>query len=215
MSVFKGIDISQKQEHINLFLVQEQVDFIILKVGSGLTKDMCFERFYEECRSLFIPCGVYYESTAVTLNNVREEIQFLKNRLADKKLEYPVYINFDQANHFSDDNLHYGLGFIALCQEMLSGLTNIGYYVGVHTRTPHILQNPIFQSVTRWLSPADCGGVFREDLYGSIDMIQNTLTLHLDGEEGFLNENIAYVNFPETIRSLCKNHLGSEYSSFL
>ena len=58
----RGIDISAHQGNIDLFALKSQIDFVIIRVGYGVsgTIDTKFTRNADLCRSLGIPVGFYW-----------------------------------------------------------------------------------------------------------------------------------------------------------
>ena len=67
----KGIDVSKWQGNIDWSKVD--VDFVIIRAGVSLDKDVKFEQNYAGCKKYKIPCGVYFYSYAKTVAEAEKE----------------------------------------------------------------------------------------------------------------------------------------------
>ena len=128
-----GIDISKWQKGFNFDkAVAEGVEFAILRGAYHMTKDGCFEEFYEACKARNIPVGVYHYSMAKNVAEAKAEADFLiKNVLKGKRFAYPIYMDVE-------DKTQRALGktlltdiVVAFCET----LEKAGYYVGIYSST--------------------------------------------------------------------------------
>ena len=73
----RGIDISAHQGNINLGALKNQIDFVIIRVGYGVsgTIDTKFKRNADLCKSLGIPFGFYWYSYALDESGAKKEAQ--------------------------------------------------------------------------------------------------------------------------------------------
>ena len=89
-----GIDVSQYQGVIDWEIVQDRVDFAILRCGFGQDRtdqdDRLFKRNADECTRLGIPFGVYLYSYAKNSSDARGEAQHLLRLVKNYKMAYPV-----------------------------------------------------------------------------------------------------------------------------
>ena len=125
-----GIDISKWQSEFDFNkALQEGVEFVILRGAYAMSKDKCFEDFYKQCKSLNIPVGVYHYTRAETVEEARDEANFMLNILKGKQFEYPIWLDVE-------DNTQKTLGKDLLTQIIttyLDILEGAGYYVGIYS----------------------------------------------------------------------------------
>lgn len=126
-----GIDISACQNGFNFTKAKaEGVKFAILRGAYSMSKDKCFEDFYAKCKQHGILTGVYHYSMARTVEQAKNEANFLiKNVLAGKTFEYPIYMDVE-------DKTQRALGkklltdiIVAFCETIEAA----GYYVGIYS----------------------------------------------------------------------------------
>ena len=126
-----GIDISKWQSGFNFDrAIDEGVKFVILRGAYTVYKDTSFEAFYEACKARNLPVGVYLYSMATNVAEAKKEAEFLiKNVLAGKTFEYPIYMDVE-------DHTQRSLGkklltdiIVAFCET----LEKAGYYVGIYS----------------------------------------------------------------------------------
>ena len=125
-----GIDISKWQKGFNFDkAIAEGVEFIILRGAYSTSKDKCFETFYNQCKLLNIPVGVYHYTMAKTVDEARDEANFMLNILKGKQFEYPIWLDVE-------DKVQKTLGKDLLTQIIttyLDILEGAGYYVGIYS----------------------------------------------------------------------------------
>lgn len=125
-----GIDISVWQKDMNLAQAKnEGVEFAIIRGAYGNQKDTAFENNYNKCKSLGIPCGVYWWTRAVNEAQAKEEAEILiRDCLKGKQFEYPIYIDVE-------DNLLANLDKDEVDSIIKSALTTLeqnGYFAGFY-----------------------------------------------------------------------------------
>ena len=130
MQVF-GIDVSKWQGAFNFKQAKaEGVKFVILRGAYSTGKDICFEAYYNACKSLQIPVGVYHYSMAKSVSEARTEANMLINNvLKGKQFEYPIYMDVE-------DKVQRELGKDLLTDIVITyceTLEKAGYYVGIYS----------------------------------------------------------------------------------
>ena len=91
-----GVDVSKWQSGFDFNkALQEGVEFVILRGAYAMSKDKCFEDFYKQCKSLNIPAGVYHYTMAETVDEARDEANFMLNILKGKQFEYPIWLDVE------------------------------------------------------------------------------------------------------------------------
>lgn len=99
-----GIDVSSHQKNIDWKKVKEDgVEFAILRLGyrgygeSGkIVIDSSFEQNYKKAREQGIEIGVYFFSQAISIDEVKEEADFVMKNLQGKEIAYPVVYDLER-----------------------------------------------------------------------------------------------------------------------
>ena len=125
-----GVDVSKWQSGFDFNkALQEGVEFVILRGAYAMSQDKCFEDFYKQCKLLNIPVGVYHYTMAETVDEARDEANFMLNILKGKQFEYPIWLDVE-------DKVQKTLGKDLLTQIIttyLDILEGAGYYVGIYS----------------------------------------------------------------------------------
>lgn len=98
----KGIDVSQHQGEINWEQVASSgVEFAIIRAGirgyesGALVTDTFFESNMEGAAANGIDTGVYFFTQAVTVEEAREEAQYVLELVAPYEISYPIVIDVE------------------------------------------------------------------------------------------------------------------------
>lgn len=131
MNKIFGIDVSKWQGNFDFAKAKEEgVQFAILRGAYSTNKDVKFEQYYNACKGLNIPVGVYLYSMAKSVSEARTEANFLINNvLKDKQFEYPIYMDVE-------DKVQRALGKDLLTDIIITfcdTLEKAGYYVGIYS----------------------------------------------------------------------------------
>lgn len=140
-SALRGIDVSEHQGEIDWQAVRaDGVDFAILRAGyRGYSQGQLFEDAYfranlEGARAAGLRLGVYFFSQAVSVEEAREEADFLLGLLEGLSLELPVFYDWEQVAGVGEtrtDELDSGVltdGCLTFCET----IRNAGYEPGVY-----------------------------------------------------------------------------------
>ena len=103
---YVGVDVSAFQHDIDWKAVKASgVDFAMLRLGyrgwgakGTLVEDEYIQKNLAGCAEAGMPIGVYFFSQATSLNEVYEEIEFMLDILGDYKLDYPIVLDWEEAN---------------------------------------------------------------------------------------------------------------------
>lgn len=97
-----GIDVSEFQGEVDWYAVKAAgVDFAIIRLGyRGMTQgllseDVRFQQNFQEAGSADLQRGVYFFSQAVTVEEAREEADFVLEKLDGAELQYPVVFDWE------------------------------------------------------------------------------------------------------------------------
>lgn len=87
-----GIDTSKHQaSKVDYFKAKnEGIDFVILRVGCGNTKDICFEADYRSARACGLNVGVYFYTYSTTVEQARIDATRVLGWLNNRGLQLPV-----------------------------------------------------------------------------------------------------------------------------
>lgn len=189
-----GIDVSHHNGTIDWDKVKSYIDFAILKLGnSGDNKkfwlDDKFETYYNECKRVGIPIGVYVYSYTNGIENAKLAGQAVAEYLKSKSLELPVYIDME------DDEIKVE-GKQKLTELVIafnSEIEKAGYWAGVYANRDwfnnYLNKDEIKRRYTTWIATY-CAGT---DKYkGEYDMWQNSSDGHIDGINGRVDTNYMY-----------------------
>jgi len=193
MSKF-GIDISHHNGDIDFNKVKNYIDFIILKLGnSGDNKkfwlDDKFETYYNECKRLNIPVGVYVYSYTNSVENARLAGQEVAKYLQNKSLNLPVYIDMEDKEIKVEGKDKLTELVIAFNTEIEKG----GFWAGVYANRDwfnnYLNKDEIKRRYTTWIATY-CAGTNKYE--GEYDMWQNSSDGHISGITGRVDTNYMY-----------------------
>lgn len=200
--VTKGIDVSKYQGDINWGKVKASgVDFAILRLGYTGTKtrkptlDRKFARNLTQSAKAGVSVGVYYYSTATTLKQAQNEARFVIEQLKGKKLQYPVYIDTEDAMQakLSKSEL------TNIVKEFCETMEQAGYYVGIYANKSWFteqLNDSKLKAYDKWVAQYNTKCTYKGD-YG---MWQYTDNGKVKGINGKVDLNKCYKDYPRIIK---------------
>lgn len=121
-----GIDISKWQGDLDIKDVAPE--FCLIKAGGsddGLYIDSQFLDNYIKCKNLGIPCGLYWYTSAVSVTNLRTEIDYLLGNINGLQFELPIYLDLEEMPLYNKAG--------QLAAEWLNVLPNYGYFPGIYS----------------------------------------------------------------------------------
>ena len=204
-TLMRGIDVSQFQGRIDWKAVAASgVDFAIIRValrGWGaegrLLSDTRFRENLTEAKNNGILVGAYIYSQATTLDEAREEAQFLVSLVKDYQIDLPLV--FDQ--EFAESGGGYcGRLYDAtlsrqemtdLCNAFCGEVERMGYQSLVYSN-PYTLSNFLYadQLSRLWLA----NHTARTDYKGDYEFWQCSSTGRINGIEGDVDLNFWFAN---------------------
>lgn len=97
-----GIDVSYYQGDIDWQQVKNAgIDFAILRLGyrgysaGTLAEDVRFQEYIAGASAVGIDVGIYFFSQAITVQEAKEEAQFVLNKLGDYTVRYPIFFDWE------------------------------------------------------------------------------------------------------------------------
>ena len=199
---WKGIDVSAYQGYIDWNAVADSgIEFAFIRLGyrgyteGGLIKDSYFDRNVQGAIEAGIPVGVYFVTQAITVEEAKEEAQYVLDNIRWYDITWPIVYDVEghsaseaRANNISMEKNSEQI--VAFCQ----AIKDAGY-------TPMVYSN------TRWfVSKIDMSKIkdfdiwyayYRDNIYFPYDfkVWQFSSTGRVDGIEGDVDQNISFVNY--------------------
>lgn len=97
MSELFGIDISKWQGDIdwNTLAKNKDLSFVIMRAASGLGTDSKFLEYVTECKRVGLPFGLYFASTAKTVDEAKAEAALAVLTAKKYKPDYPIWYDVE------------------------------------------------------------------------------------------------------------------------
>ena len=208
----RGIDISAHQGNINLAALRSQIDFVIIRVGYGVsgTIDDKFKRNADLCKSLGIPFGFYWYSYALDENGARKEADHVIKAIAPYKDSYSYGVWFDMEDADGYKRKH-GMPsnstLRAMCAAFCKKVQDAGYYTGVYASASWFnnqLNGSELDKYDKWTAQWPTSGGKQTGLNTSSSkrnssLWQFTSQARFSGYNGYLDANYAYYDYPSLV----------------
>lgn len=202
----KGLDISNYQKGIDFSAIKASgMEFLILRAGftgwgTGVSYnvDASFETFYKQAKDNNIPVGAYWYSCANTYDKGVAEANYMYEKcLKGKQFEYPIYIDIEDTHHQVGNKEGVTQAIIGFCET----LENKGYYVGIYGSDISGFKEKMnlskLDAYVKWV--AIYGG--KPSYVKTYGMWQYSSKGKISGYNGYLDMNIAYKDYPNTIKN--------------
>ena len=210
--VKRGIDISAHQGNIDLAALRNQIDFVIIRVGYGVsgTIDSKFKRNADLCKSLGIPFGFYWYSYALDESGARKEADHVIKAIAPYKDSYSYGVWFDMEDADGYKRKH-GMPsnstLRAMCAAFCKKVQDAGYYTGVYASASWFnnqLNGSELDKYDKWTAQWPTSGGKQTGLNTSSSkrnssLWQFTSQARFSGYNGYLDANYAYYDYPSLV----------------
>ena len=202
----KGIDVSEHQGIINWEKVKSQIDFAIIRVSYGIGKiDKMAKRNIEECIRLGINFGVYFYSYALNEMQVQSEaktmLEFIKPY--QSKILYPVIIDMEDADHYKEKNgMPSNESLVNMCDIACQMIGTSGYFPMIYASQSWFmgrLRSDKLKKYAKWIAWWYEKAKFDRAEYS---IWQYSSKGKIDGINGNVDMNEAYIDFPSSISYL-------------
>lgn len=214
----RGIDISAHQGNINLGALKSQIDFVIIRVGYGVsgTIDTKFKRNADLCVSLGIPFGFYWYSYALDVAGAEKEANHFLNAIAPykDKYSYGCWFDMEDADGYKKKNgMPSNATLRQMCAKFCSVVEAAGYYVGVYASESWFknqLNGSELTPYDKWVAQWPTSGGQQTALNTSankrsdVHLWQFTSAGRFSGYSGNLDTNYAYYDYPALIGNIVK-----------
>ena len=204
----RGIDISSHQGDIDLEALKDQIDFVIIRVGYGVTGviDTKFQRNADLCVALGIPMGFYWYSYALDVSGAAVEANHFLGAISSYNPEYGCWFDMEDADGYKKRNgMPSNIELREMCQTFCRIVEDAGYYTGVYASQSWFnnqLAGPELDPYDKWVAQwptrrgKERGLEVDSDERGDVSLWQFTSKGDFDGYNGGLDTSYAYHEFP-------------------
>lgn len=190
----KGIDISEHNGKIDFNKLKKQVDFIILRLGwignkENHTLDVRFNEYYNECKRLNIPIGIYVYCYSNNEHAAEHGALWTVKQLRDRKIELPVYIDMEDKTirGLKKDRL---TNIVIAFNNIIEKNYRAGVYANADWFNNCLHKEILKRKYTTWI--AHYGLLNKNKYKGIYDMLQYTSSGKINGISGRVDMNEMY-----------------------
>lgn len=101
-----GVDISEKTGEVQFDLLKKaNVKYVMIQLGSRgyqtgtLIVDSMFQEHIKGATEAGLEVGIYFDSQAITENEIKEEIAFIQEQIGEYEVSYPIVIRMEDVKH--------------------------------------------------------------------------------------------------------------------
>ena len=211
VKIKRGIDISAHQGNIDLSALKSQIDFVIIRVGYGVsgTLDEKFTRNADLCRKLGITVGFYWYSYALDVDGAKKEAKAFVNAIAPYKdiTKFGAWFDMEDADGYKKRNgMPSNKTLREMCAAFCEYVEDSGFYAGVYASESWFknqLNGSEIKPYDRWVAQWPTSGGSQTGLSTSaskrsdVHLWQFTSQGKFSGYSGRLDTNYAYLDvFP-------------------
>ena len=206
------IDISVWQEITSWTRIANNVDAVVLRIGSRTTatkiirQDAKFESHYENAKAKGLPVGCYFFSAATTVSEAKEEAEFVLEVLRENncKMELPVYYDMETDAQVALSQSAATEVARAFCETIENG----GYYAGIYCNK-FFARDELYANRLAdfhfWIAQYASACTYD----GPYGMWQYSETGSVPGIDGYVDMNYCYYDYPSIIKSLGMSGYGN------
>lgn len=208
--MIKGIDVSEHNGQIDMKAVKDSdVQFIIMRLGYGKNRNQLDKKFYDnylKAREQNIPIGIYLYSYATDVEDAKKEAKFVLDEIKNLQLEYPVFIDMEDADGYKyRHHVTYGT-CIEICNVFCDLIEKNGYYAGIYASLDWLtnkINNKKLDRFDKWVAQWNKECQYKQP-YG---MWQYSSKGKISGIEGNVDLNYALKDYKEIIKNAGLNNL--------
>ena len=216
-----GIDISTHQGKIDLAALKDKIDFVIIRVGFGVsgTIDNKFKRNADLCKSLGIPFGFYWYSYALNEAGAEAEANAFLKAIEPYRNDYSYGCWFDMEDadgYKAKKGMPSNEMLRKICAKFCEIVEDAGYYVGIYASQSWFknqLNGDEIKPYDKWIAqwPASNGQqkglAVDPNSKSDRNLWQFTSMAVIDGYNGRLDANYAYLDYPAIIDNMRKDDM--------
>ena len=211
-----GIDISTHQGNINLAAIKDKIDFVIIRVGFGVsgTIDNKFKRNVDLCKELGIPFGFYWYSYALDENGALAEANAFLKAIEPYKNDYSYGCWFDMEDadgYKAKKGMPTNEMLRKICVKFCETVEKAGYYAGIYASSSWFnkqLKGEELDRFDKWVAQWPTSGGKQKGLAtdpnsrNNLTLWQFTSDAYIEGYNGRLDANYAYRDYPSIIKDI-------------
>lgn len=200
---FFGINISEKTGEIKFDTLQKAgVDFVMIQLGSRgyqtgiITVDSMFQEYMQGATEAGIEVGICFDSQAITEDEIREEVAFIRAQIGEYEVSYPVVLRMEEIKR--DDARTDDLEVLSrtdLVNVFAAEIGNVGYIPMLYGTKEFLIQSIELSQLINidiWL--------FQEsdipDYPYAFQMWKYTTEERISGITGTINDfNISFIDY--------------------
>lgn len=219
-----GLDVSAWQDSGLNFqnFANAGYDFVILRCGTSVGKDSCFEEYYRNAKAAGLDVGCYFYSYALSEAEAQQEARNVLSWISGKVFEYPIYFDFEDPTQI---DLSYSLS-AKICRGFMDIMKDNGYLAGLYSMSWILSRDWVTTSGIRgtyegWVahvySDANNTGItsgeynIYKDRYASVyGMHQYSFTTYVNGVGSF-DANVCYKDYPSIVKTYGFNGYGQSF----
>lgn len=206
------IDISEFQGDVDFAKVKaDGIEGVIIRcgysgqgAGKSQNKDSKFEVYYKGAKDAGLPVGTYYYSTAATEAEAVREADYALELIKGKEFAYPIFMDVE-------DPVNQGqITPVTLTQVVKTFLQRVereDYFVGLYASL-YWLENKLRMSSLSDFTVWAAQYASRLDYKGAYGMWQYSSSGRVDGINGNVDKDWAYIDYPSIIKGEMLNGFG-------
>ena len=204
----RGIDISAHQGDIDLKALKDEIDFVIIRVGYGVsgTIDKKLQRNVEVCKDLGMPYGFYWYSYALDIAGAKAEANHFLKAI---ELYHPTmgcWFDMEDADGYKKKNGMPSKEMLQnICYTFCEKVEDAGYYTGIYASQSWFnnqLAGDKLNRFDKWIAQWPTSNGKQKGLTvdpnskENVSLWQFTSMGKFKGYNGNLDVNYAYKDFP-------------------
>lgn len=209
----RGIDISAHQGNIDLAALKNQIDFVIIRVGYGVSGsiDSKFRRNADLCQQLGIPYGFYWYSYALDVDGAKKEAEHFLKAIASYTPTIGCWFDMEDADGYKKKKgMPSNSTLKDMCYAFCEKVENAGYYTGIYASLSWFknqLAGDRLSRFDKWIAQWPTSGGRQKGLsvdpndHSDRSLWQFTSAGRFSGYNGDLDTNYAYRDFPNPGKS--------------
>lgn len=208
----RGIDISSHNGIIDMEKVKKSgIEFIILRMGYGKHRNQIDKKFYENYNKALefqIPVGVYLYSYALNSESALEEANFVLDVVKNLKLEYPIFLDMEDADGYKTKNKVSNSTCIDICEKFCNQIEKAGYYVGIYANLDWLntkINDSRLDKFDKWVAQWSKNCTYKK----KFGMWQYSSKGIISGINGPVDLNYSLKDYPRIIKQAGLNKLNS------
>lgn len=203
-----GIDVSKHNGDIDFKKVRDSgIEFVIIRAGYGksiLQKDPKFEENYKKAKAAGLKVGCYWYSYAMNQSEAIEEASVFLKVIEGKIFEMPIYLDFEERKQF---NLPKRIINIII-YTFLNHIEKHKYWVGLYM-SRFYLDNYVEETIKDRYAIWVAEYAKKVRYKGNYGIWQYTCKGKISGIKGFVDLNIAYIDYKNSIMRARLNGYGN------